>query len=216
MKKRKTLISYLSNKITLVGVTKNRELSEIIQLYEDGVTIFGENRVQELETKYHENQPWEWHFIGHLQRNKVLQVVRMCSMIQTLDSIRLAKAIEKASKSLNKKMDVLIQINVLNENSKFGCSLENLDELVQYTNDSSSLNLKGFMIMGPTNQSKKETTLAFKKGNELFELYKNSITSMNTLSMGMSGDYDIAINQGATMVRLGSILFNYSKNAQPQ
>lgn len=216
MKKRKTLISYLSNKITLVGVTKNRELSEIIQLYEDGVTIFGENRVQELETKYHENQPWEWHFIGHLQRNKVLQVVRMCSMIQTLDSIRLAKAIEKASKSLNKKMDVLIQVNVLNENSKFGCSLENLDELVQYTNDSSSLNLKGFMIMGPTNQSKKETTLAFKKGNELFELYKNSITSMNTLSMGMSGDYDIAINQGATMVRLGSILFNYSKNAQPQ
>lgn len=216
MKNRKSFISSLNNKVQLVGVTKNHQLSEIVQLHEDGVMVCGENRVQELASKYEVNQPWQWHFIGHLQRNKVSQVVSMCTMIQSLDSIRLAKEIEKSAARLNKKIDVLIQVNVLNENTKFGCSLDDLDALVHYVDDCKHVQLKGFMIMGPTNQSKKETTSAFSKGYELFVYYKDLVSSVDTLSMGMSNDYDIAINQGATMVRLGSVLFYHSKNAQPQ
>lgn len=207
MKNRKQFINKLSTQCQVVGVTKNHDLSDIKSLYDDGVTIFGENKVQELESKYHEDQPWEWHFIGHLQRNKVKQVVTMCSMIQSLDSIKLANAIDKASNNLNKKMDVLIQVNVLNESTKFGCTLDELDCLVKHVIQTFSLNLRGFMIMGPTNQLEKETTLAFKKGFELFEFYKNSYDTIDTLSMGMSGDYQIALACGSTMVRLGSILF---------
>jgi pyridoxal phosphate enzyme (YggS family) len=216
MKNTIDLIKQLTNKVQLVGVSKNHSLNEVISLHKKGVIVFGENKVQELESKYQDGQPWTWHFIGHLQRNKVSQVVSMCTMIQSVDSIRLATAIDKVAASLHKNMDVLIQINVLNENTKFGCSLENLDALVTSVYESSHLNLKGFMIMGPTNQSKKETTLAFKKGYELFTYYNNSLSNLDTLSMGMSSDYKIAIEQGATMVRLGSILFNHSKKAQPQ
>ena len=216
MKNRKTFISNITRQVVLVGVTKNHELQEIIQLYDDGVSIFGENRVQELESKYREGHPWQWHFIGHLQRNKVSQVVSMCSMIHSVDSVRLAKEINKAANAINIKMDVLIQVNVLDESTKFGCSLDDLEALVGFVNSSLHLCLKGFMVMGPTSQSKKETTIAFKKGNELFLYYKKIIDSIDTLSMGMSGDYEIAIKEGATMVRLGSILFDYSKNAQPQ
>jgi pyridoxal phosphate enzyme (YggS family) len=216
MKNRKTFINNITKQVQLVGVTKNHDLQEITQLHEDGITIFGENRVQELESKYREGQPWKWHFIGHLQRNKVSQVVDMCSMIHSVDSLRLAKAINKAAETINIKMDVLIQVNVLDETTKFGCSLDDLEALVDLVNNSLYLCLKGFMIMGPTNQSKKETTIAFRKGHELFLYYKKIIDSVDTLSMGMSGDYEIAIKEGATMVRLGSILFNYSKNAHPQ
>lgn len=216
MKNRKTFINNVTKQVVLVGVTKNHELQEIFQLYDDGVSIFGENRVQELESKYREGQPWQWHFIGHLQRNKVTQVVSMCSMIHSVDSLRLAKAINNAAKAINIKMDVLIQVNVLNETTKFGCSLDDLEALVEFVNSSLHLCLNGFMVMGPTNQSKKETTKAFKKGHELFLYYKKIIDCVDTLSMGMSGDYEIAIKEGATMVRLGSILFDYSKNAQPQ
>lgn len=211
MENKTSLIQLLSNQVVVVGVSKNRTLNEISALYQQGITIFGENKVQELESKYRDDQPWQWHFIGHLQRNKVTKAVSMCTMIQSVDSIRLAIAIDKAALNLNKTMDILIQVNVLDETTKFGCALEDLASLANSVSSLKNLRLRGFMIMGPTTQSKKQTALAFKKGHELFASYKRTFIHIDTLSMGMSNDYNIALKEGSTMVRLGSILFTTQK-----
>ena len=216
MNNRKTFIAELQQQVTVIGVSKNHSISEIWDLHEDGIKIFGENRVQELSSKYIEDQPWDWHFIGHLQKNKVAKVIKMVSMIHSIDSVELVDVVEKNAKKINKKIDVLVQLNIIEEETKFGCSLSSVDTLVNHISNCEFTRFKGFMVMGPTNQDSAVTRYVFKKANELFAKYKKTHPSVDTLSMGMSSDYLIAIEHGTTMLRLGSILFNYSKNAQPQ
>lgn len=216
MNNRKTFIAEIQQQVTLIGVSKNRTLDEIYELHNEGIIIFGENRVQELASKFEPNQPWQWHFIGHLQRNKVSKVIKMVSMIHSVDRIELVDTIEKNAKKENKIVDVLIQVNIIEEDTKFGCSLNDVDTLVNHMMSCEFVNFRGFMVMGPTNQDPNLTDYVFKEANKLFVLYKKTHPTVDTLSMGMSSDYISAINHGSTMLRLGSVLFNYSKNAHPQ
>lgn len=216
MNNRKTFIAEIQQQVTLIGVSKNHTLDEIQELHNEGVMIFGENRVQELSSKFKPNQPWEWHFIGHLQRNKVSKVIKMVSMIHSVDTIELVDTIEKSAKKYHKVMDVLIQVNVIDEDTKFGCTLSNVDTIVKHMTRCEFINFRGFMVMGPTNQDLNITNYVFKKANSLYIEYKKTHPNVDTLSMGMSSDYLNAINHGSTMLRLGSVLFNYSKNAHPQ
>lgn len=204
---REEFIKSIKTKAICVGVTKNRNIDEIEALYKDGVRIFGENRVQELLLKCKPNQPWEWHFIGYLQKNKVSKVIQHCTMIQTVDSIELLEVINKHLVKANLSIDILIQINTLNEPTKHGCKIQDITTLVEYTLKTDNINLRGFMVMGPTNQNIEETRMAFKLGFEIYSQYKKTHPTIDTLSMGMSFDYKLAIECGATMVRLGSILF---------
>jgi pyridoxal phosphate enzyme (YggS family) len=210
MKNRKEFIQSLKSKATCVGVTKNRTLEEIHALYHDGVQVFGENRVQELLSKCISSQPWEWHFIGHLQKNKVSKVIEHCSMIQSIDSIELLQVINKHLVKSDRTIDVLIQVNTLNEQTKYGCSIHDIPNLISYISESNRITLRGFMIMGPTNQKEEETKASFEFGYNIFSSYKKTHPTIDTLSMGMSSDYQLALQYGSTMVRLGSILFEES------
>lgn len=216
MNKRETLIKNLQNQVQIVGVSKNRSLEEITALYHDGITIFGENRVQELSSKYNPGQPWQWHFIGHLQKNKVKHVVGMVTMIHSVDSIALIELIEKHAKRLNKEIDILIQVNLSEETSKFGCHPDEVTSLVESASQCEFVKFRGFMTMGPTSQNIDETNHVFEKAYQLFETYEKTHPQVDTLSMGMSSDYQLALAHHTTMIRLGTILFSYSKNAQPQ
>lgn len=210
MKNRKEFIQSITSKATCVGVTKNRSLEAINELYHDGVKIFGENRVQELISKCTPNQPWEWHFIGHLQKNKVSKVIEHCSMIQSVDSIALLQVINKHLIKLDRTIDVLIQVNTLNEQTKYGCNIDEIPSLISFISQSNRITLRGFMIMGPTSQNIEETKASFEQGYNIFSLYKKTHPTIDTLSMGMSSDYQLALQYGSTMVRLGSILFEES------
>lgn len=216
MKNRKAFIQELQQQVVVMGVSKNRSLDEINDLYKEGITIFGENKVQELRDKFMEDQPWQWHFIGHLQKNKVKYVVKMVSMIHSVDSIELVDVIEKHAAKLDKVINVLIQVNVVSEKSKFGCSLNQVEELVNHIEQCRYVTLKGFMSMGPASQDEELIKEVFIKTNQLFEHYKKTHATIDTLSMGMSSDYKLAIKYGSTIVRIGSLLFNYSKNTHPQ
>lgn len=207
MMSRSEFIKQIQCKATLVAVTKNRSIEQVESLFKDGVTIFGENKVQELLSKYEPDQPWEWHFVGHLQTNKVSKVVSICSMVHSVDSMRLLDEIHKQAKKQNKVIDVLIQVNTLNEKGKFGCNIDEVDSLVQTCLASDQIRFRGFMVMGPTNQTESETIQAFCMGKQLFDHYKKNHPTVDTLSMGMSGDYETALKHGSTMLRLGSILF---------
>lgn len=201
-------ISNFDSSVKIVGVSKNRSLKEIESLYQQGVVIFGENKAQELISKANPQQPWQWHFIGHLQSNKVKSIIPIVSLIHSVDSLKLAKIINKECNKLNKVMDICIQVNVLNESTKSGCELEKLDILINEIVGLSNICLRGFMIMGPTDLDEKRINEAFSSGKQLFDKYKLTHSTIYTLSMGMSQDYEIALRYGSTMLRLGSILFD--------
>jgi pyridoxal phosphate enzyme (YggS family) len=207
MENRTDFIKGLMGKATLVAVTKNRSLRQIESLAKDGVTIFGENKVQELLSKYDPSQKWDWHFVGHLQSNKVAKVVAVCKMIQSVDSLKLLDEVEKHAGKFDKTIDILIQVNTLDEKDKFGCKLNEVDQIVTMALTKPHIRLRGFMVMGPTSQIQNETTKAFDLGNRIFESYKKTHPNIDTLSMGMSSDYEVALQHGSNMLRLGSILF---------
>ena len=207
MKDIQSLISALPSSIVVVGVSKNRSLDQIESLYKQGITVFGENKAQELQNKADPSQPWQWHFIGHLQTNKVKQVVKHCSMIHSVDSLKLAQIIDKECAKINKIMDVCIQVNVINEATKSGCKIAEVNDLALVITHLNNINLKGIMVMGPTDQDDLKIHQAFKLAQDLFESLKKTHPQVDTLSMGMSQDYQVAIQYGSTMLRLGSILF---------
>lgn len=209
MKNRKEFINQLQKKVTVIAVSKNRSRDEIEQLFHEGILIFGENKVQSLITKVLPDDPWQWHFVGHLQTNKVKDVVPVCSLIHSIDSMRLLKEVNKQAGRISKVMDILIQINLSNEESKFGCSREEVDILVNELSCLDHVNLRGIMVMGPLSEDKSKTERVFKEARQWFDKIKNAYPAIDVLSMGMSGDYDLAIELGSTMVRIGTLLFEW-------
>ena len=195
--------------IQLVGVTKSLDPDTIRQLISAGVTHLGENRVQEFLPKYEallEISP-TWHFIGHLQRNKVKYIIDKVIMIHSLDNMALAEEINKRAKEANRVMDVLIEVNIANEDTKHGVkSLEAIDladKLVALEN----IRLKGLMCIAPFVENPEENRVHFEKMRNLFlDINTRHLHNLTELSMGMSGDYTIAIEEGATMVRIGTAL----------
>ena len=194
---------------TCVAVSKTKPIKDIEKIYNLGHKDFGENKVQELELK-HSSLPKDikWHMIGHLQTNKVKKVVPLVSLIHSVDSLKLLKTINKESKKINKITDCLIQINISNEDSKYGFSEDQLDFLNKNSlNEYQNIRIRGLMGMASFSNDKNivEKEFHFLKG--IFNELKKELTDFDILSMGMSNDYEIALEAGSNMIRIGSKIF---------
>ena len=200
----------LHNKdFTCVAVSKTKPIKEIQKVYDLGHRDFGENKVQELEHKYH-NLPKDinWHMIGHLQTNKVKKVVPIVSLIHSIDSIKLLKIVNKESKKINKVTNCLIQINISQESTKYGFDNNEIDFLNKsFLKDYKNIKIRGLMGMASFSNEENIVKSEFENLNKIYNNVKNSIDDINILSMGMSNDYKTAIEFGATHIRIGSKLF---------
>ncbi len=197
--------------VTLIAVSKTKPVEMIRDLMELGVTDFGENHAQELVTKTEEiDSPLHWHFIGHLQRNKVKYVVGRACLIHSVSSLRLAREIEKECEKKGVEMPVLIEVNIAEEESKSGISAEEAVTLVKQTAELPHLQVRGLMAIAPPVEDPEENRIYFRQMRELRdEIAKMGLpgVDMQELSMGMTGDFETAIEEGATMVRVGTAIF---------
>ena len=200
--------------VTLVAVSKTKPIESIQELYDAGQRIFGENRVQELVDKY-EVLPKDihWHLIGHLQRNKVKYIAPFVEMIHSIDSERLLDEVNIQSKKNNRKIKVLLQFYIAQEETKFGFDWNEIQDLFSRRNPETfdSIDFCGVMGMASFSDNEKQVRNEFKDLKTIFNHLKETFflgsTSFSVISMGMSGDYQIAIEEGSTMVRVGSSLF---------
>jgi len=198
---------------TLVAVTKTRTTDAIMELYDVGHKIFGENRVQELLTKYEEMpKDIEWHLIGHLQKNKVKYIAPFVKMIHSVESIELAKSIDKFAAKNDRKIDILIQIKIATEETKFGMQEGELETLILGLKTLAHINIRGVMGMASFTSDTDQVRHEFKHLKSVFDQLKQkhfiNEEQFSEISMGMSGDYQIALEEGSTMLRIGSLLFN--------
>lgn len=197
--------------VTLVAVSKTKPVSELRKAYDLGVRVFGENKVQELADKYEElPKDIHWHMIGHLQRNKVKYIIDKVDMIHSVDSIRLAETIEKEAAKHSITVNVLIEINVAGEESKFGVSCEELPGFVEEVAKFPHIRVQGLMTIAPFVENSEDNRVIFERLRKLSvdikEKNVDNIT-MRVLSMGMTNDYSVAVEEGATMVRVGTGIF---------
>ena len=205
------MLNELPNGVQLVAAVKTRAPEEILEAIESGVKILGENFVQEAEEAYEVvGNKAEWHFIGHLQRNKVKKAVRLFDMIETVDSLEIAREIDKRCAQIGKVMPVLIEINSGHEKQKAGVFPEEAEQLVKNTSDLSNIRVMGLMTMGPRFGNPEDSRPYFVETKKLFERIKQinlPNVQMKYLSMGMTNSYQIALSEGANMVRIGSKIF---------
>lgn len=202
----KKLLNNIPKEITLVAVSKTKPISDILVAYESGQRIFGENKVQELEMK-HRKLPSDikWHMIGHLQSNKVKYIAPFISLIHAVDSLKLLKEINRRAKQNNRIINCLLQVHIASERTKFGFKINEINEILNESNKLENICIKGLMGMATFTEEKSQLNSEFTKINNLFKKIKNK--KINTLSIGMSGDYELAINNGSTMIRIGSTIF---------
>ncbi|WP_282580202.1 YggS family pyridoxal phosphate-dependent enzyme [Natroniella sulfidigena] len=208
------------DEIKLVAVSKKQSLDKIKDVLDEGILDFGESRVQELRDKYDSfEQEINWHMIGHLQRNKVKYLARMdkCKLIHSVDSLRLAKKINKRANMEDRQMNVLIQVNVAEDENKYGLMSEEVIDFLTEVSSFEYMKVKGLMTIAPYVDDPEEVRPYFRKLRELavkIEAEKIPGVEMKELSMGMSNDLEVAIEEGATIVRVGSAIFgprNYNK-----
>lgn len=198
--------------VTLIAVSKTKPASMLEEAYACGVRDFGENKVQELVEKY-EVLPKDirWHMIGHLQRNKVKYIVGKTALIHSVDSLRLAQEISKEALKKQVEVDILIEVNIAGEESKFGTSgIADTIALVEKIADLPGLHIKGLMTVAPYVDNAEENRTYFKKLRQLAVDIKNKNIDnvrVDVLSMGMTGDYEVAVEEGATYVRVGTGIF---------
>ncbi len=197
--------------VTLIAVSKTKPAEMIREAYEAGIRDFGENKVQEiLEKKPMLPDDIRWHMIGHLQKNKVRQVIDKVVLIHSVDSVSLAEQIEKEAAKKGIYVDILLEVNVAEEESKFGFHMPEVEEAVQTIAAMPHIRIKGLMTIAPFVENSEENRGIFKKLYDLcVDIKSKNIdnVSMNVLSMGMTGDYQTAIEEGATMVRVGTGIF---------
>jgi pyridoxal phosphate enzyme (YggS family) len=191
----------------LIAVSKKKSVDEINQLLSAGQVIFGENYVQELVQKQNEIQSAEWHFIGHLQTNKVKQIVSFISMIQSGDSVRLLKEIDKQAAPVNRKIDCLLEVYIATENTKTGFAVNDIQNMFSENifDQFKNISIRGLMGMASNTEDEDLIRKEFRSLRRLFEQYKSQ--TFNVLSMGMTSDYRIALEEGSTMIRIGSAIF---------
>lgn len=200
--------------VQLVAVSKHHTVEEIMEAYQCGQRVFAENRVQELLPKIEATQgvdDIEWQLIGHLQKNKVRQVVGKVSLIQSVDSIELADEIEKRAEKAECDVNILLQVNVAHEEQKHGIDFDDIDAFIDHMDAWPHIFLKGFMFIAPNLEDKADLYPYFGKLYEKFTALaaaNKPRVEMKWLSMGMSGDYPYAVRSGANMVRIGSAVFN--------
>lgn len=201
----------LSYPVTIVGVTKTLPAAAIKEAVSCGITNIGENRVQEAENKFIELEGFTFtkHLIGHLQENKINKAAVLFDVIQSIDSFETAKKLDRKLSEINLTMPILIEVNTSGEDSKFGVKPENTESLIGQITGFNHLRLSGLMTVGPLTEEKNEIRNAFRLLYSLRERIRLFIRgiSMDILSMGMSGDFEIAIEEGSNMVRLGRVIF---------
>ena len=197
--------------VTLVAVSKTKPVSAIQEAYDAGMRDFGENKVQEIMEKY-DKLPSDirWHLIGHLQRNKVKYIVDKVYMIHSVDSLRLAQEIEAQAAKKDVVVKILVEINISHEESKFGIGREETAELLKEISEMKHLDFRGFMTIAPFTEDPESVRSVFTELKNLsIDINSLNIDNINIsiLSMGMSGDYKVAIEEGSTMVRVGTAIF---------
>lgn len=196
--------------VALIAVSKKKTTEEILQLYHLGHRDFGENYVQELIDKQSRlPDDIRWHFIGHLQRNKVRQIAPFVHLIQTIDSLRLLKEVNKQAKNSNRKIDCLLQVYIADEETKFGFDPEEAKEILNSDalSEFDSVHIKGLMGMASFTTDAEKIRKEFEQLYSLFVDIKSQKPQLQLLSMGMSSDYEIAMEAGSNMVRIGSLIF---------
>lgn len=207
--------SQLPNHVTLVAVSKTKPVTDLMEAYNAGQRIFGENKIQEMTEKW-EQMPKdiEWHMIGHVQTNKVKYMAPYVSLIHGVDSLKLLQEINKQAAKNNRVIDCLLQIYIAEEESKFGLDEQELEEIlkqVQHDKDNfKNIRIVGLMGMATFTENQNQIEKEFKHLKSIFDNIasrKDAINRVSVLSMGMSGDYQLAISCGSTMVRIGSSIF---------
>ncbi len=197
--------------VTLISVSKTKPLSMLKEAYEAGARDFGENKVQELMEKIPEMpEDVRWHMIGHLQRNKVKYIVGKVFMIHSVDSLRLAEEISREAVKQDRSVNILLEVNVAGEESKFGVSPEETTDLVINVSKLPGIHICGLMTIAPFVDNAEDNRQFFRKLKQLsVDIERKNIdnVSMNVLSMGMTGDYSVAVEEGATCVRVGTGIF---------
>ena len=204
------------DKITLVAVSKGRSVAEVKGAIDAGIADLGENRLQEAQLKYNairsmqQATPLRWHMIGHLQTNKAKDAVGIFDLIHSVDSLRLAEEIDKQAARIGKVQDILIEVKTSPEESKYGIAPQDLAKLLSQVRALQNLRLKGLMTIAPLADDPQKARPYFKMLKDLFDTANTQLTidhRLSTLSMGMTDDFEAAIEEGATMVRLGRALF---------
>ena len=197
--------------VTLIAVSKTKPVSMLTEAYEAGARDFGENKVQEITEKFPQMpEDAKFHMIGHLQTNKVGQVIEKAVLIHSVDSIHLAEKIEKEAAKRDLVKDILLEVNVAEEESKFGLSVNEVIPVLETIKNFPHIRVKGLMTIAPFVENAEENRKHFK---ELYQLYVDIKTknidngTMSVLSMGMTGDYEVAVEEGATMIRVGTGIF---------
>ena len=197
--------------VTLIAVSKTKPVSMIQEAIKAGATVFGENKVQELCEKYEElPKHLHWHMIGHLQRNKVKYIVDKAELIHSVDSLRLAQEINKEAIKKELTVNILVEVNVAEEESKFGVGVEETEDLIREIAKLSNIKVQGLMTIAPYVENPEENRGVFRTLKKLaVDIKMKNIDNvrMDVLSMGMTGDYQVAIEEGATMVRVGTGIF---------
>ena len=204
------ILDDLPKEISLVAVSKTKSNEEIMEAYEAGQRIFGENKIQEMALKWSElPKDIEWHMIGHVQTNKVKYMGEFVSLIHGVDSLKLLKEINKQAIKHNRKINCLLQMHIAQEQTKFGLNETELFELIgsEEFGNLKNLKIKGLMGMATFTDNEEQIAKEFSYLYSIYSKLKNRIPDVNVLSMGMSGDYKIAIQRGSTMVRIGSSIF---------
>ena len=199
--------------IKIVAVIKTATLEQIKEVINEGVKIIGENKVQEAKGKYQVlTTEVKWHLIGHLQTNKVKYAVEIFDLIHSVDSIKLAKEIDKRSVQFKKTIDVLIEVNISGEETKYGYNPEKVEAFLKEISEFSGIRVRGLMTIAPISKNKEEVRPYFRRLRELSERIRDKNIKnikMDYLSMGMTDDFEIAIEEGANMVRIGRGIFGF-------
>lgn len=206
------------SEVTLISVSKTKPVEMLQEAYDAGSRDFGENKPQEIKEKYPQlPEDIRWHMIGHLQRNKIKYIIDKVCMIHSVDSLRLAEAIDEEAKKRDLVMPVLIEVNVAEEESKFGVRLDEAESLIRQISELSNIQVQGLMTIAPFTENAEDNRIYFRKLRNLYvDIKDKNIDNVNmcNLSMGMTGDYEVAVEEGATMVRVGTGIFGARSYSQ--
>ena len=199
------------SEVTLIAVSKTKPVEMLKEAYDAGARYFGENKVQEIQDKYDKlPEDIHWHMIGHLQRNKVKYIVDKAAMIHSVDSLRLAQTIEQEAAKHDVQVPILLEVNVAEEDSKFGLKMDEVLPLIEAIAEFPHIRVCGLMTIAPYVENAEENRMFFRQLKKLsVDIASKNINniSMSVLSMGMTGDYMVAVQEGATMVRVGTGIF---------
>ena len=204
------LKSALPQKVTLVAVSKTKPVADIIAAYDAGQRIFGENKIQEMADKFEQlPKDIEWHMIGHVQTNKVKFMAPFVNLVHAVDSLKLLKEIDKQASKNNRMIDCLLQIHIAEEETKFGLDESELENMMQSESfrNLQNVKVKGLMGMATFTENQQQIKKEFEYLKSLFDRFAKINRDFSILSMGMSGDYELAISCGSNMVRIGSSIF---------